>query len=256
MTAIVDSAQVTGTGPVRVIALHGWFGSAATWKPWVDLFDPARFSIACFDYRGYGARITEAGDHTLEEIAADTLQLADELGWQRFHLVGHSMGGKAILRVLATAPDRVGGLLGITPVPACPIPFDEPTWALFSSAATDIDARKAIIDHSTGNRLPKRWIAAAAASSWGHATPAAFGAYLNAWAKTDFVADVSGLHVPMHVVVGEHDPSLTADLMRATTLAWLPRATLQVMANAGHYPTDEAPLAMAACFENAFPVPA
>jgi pimeloyl-ACP methyl ester carboxylesterase len=252
MTSIASLAHVVGTGPVRVLALHGWFGSARAWKPLADLLDPAHFSVAYLDYRGYGARLHETGEYSLDEIAADALQLADELGWQRFHLMGHSMGGKAIVRTLVAAPERVGSLLAITPVPVSAVPFDDATWALFSGAATDMAARRAIIDHSTGNRLSKRWIAALADHSWSHSTPQAFGAYLTAWAQTDFVAQAAGIDAPIHVVVGEHDPSLTAELMQATTMRWFPRATLEVMPGAGHYPADETPVALATSVEKVF----
>jgi pimeloyl-ACP methyl ester carboxylesterase len=252
MTTIASLAHIVGTGPVRVLALHGWFGSAQAWGPFAELLDPARFSVAYFDYRGYGARIHETGEYSLDEIATDALQLADELGWQRFHLMGHSMGGKAIVRTLVAAPERVGSMLAITPVPVCAIPFDEPTWQLFSSAATDIASRRAIIDFSTGSRLSKRWIAALADHSWAHSTPEAFGAYLQAWAKTDFVAQAKGMEAPIHVVVGENDASITAELMQATTMQWFPHASLEVMRGAGHYPTDETPVALATSAEKAF----
>ncbi len=68
-----------------------------------ELVDADTYTYALIDYRGYGARKDEAGEYTLEEISADTLALADELGWDRFALVGHSMGGAAALRVLADA---------------------------------------------------------------------------------------------------------------------------------------------------------
>src|SRR4051794_38129334 len=49
----------------------------------------------------------ETGDYSMAEISADALALADELGWETFDLIGHSMGGMAVQRVLADAPDRV-----------------------------------------------------------------------------------------------------------------------------------------------------
>jgi pimeloyl-ACP methyl ester carboxylesterase len=68
------------------------------------------------------------------------------LGWDRFSVVGHSMGGSATQRVLADAPDRVERLIGISPVPAGGVPFDEQGWALFSGAAANPANRAAIID--------------------------------------------------------------------------------------------------------------
>ncbi len=72
-------------------------------------------------------------------------------------------------------------------------------------------------------------------------TPAAFAAYFRSWSGTNFVAEARGLTTPMLVAVGEHDLALTADVMRATFLAWYPNATLHVIANAGHYPMQEVP---------------
>ncbi len=117
------NALVLGHGPIRVIGLHGWFGNAQAWKPLADLLDSSRYTIAYLDYRGYGARIDVPGEWTMYEIAQDALQLANELGWDRFHLMGHSMGGMAIQRVMVEAPHRVGRLFAITPVPASGMPL-------------------------------------------------------------------------------------------------------------------------------------
>lgn len=73
-----------GTGPVRVIVLHDWFGTSANWGSVLDYFDPEAFSYAFLDYRGYGDRRDVAGRHTVPEIADDVLALADEIGWDTF----------------------------------------------------------------------------------------------------------------------------------------------------------------------------
>ncbi|MCY0854364.1 alpha/beta fold hydrolase [Cupriavidus sp. D39] len=243
------NALVLGHGPIRVIGLHGWFGNAQAWKPLADLLDSSRYTIAYLDYRGYGARIDVPGEWTMYEIAQDALQLANELGWDRFHLMGHSMGGMAIQRVMVEAPHRVGRLFAITPVPASGMPLDEATWSLFSAAAEDEAARRAIIDSSTGGRLPKHWVAGMAMRSMKLSDKRAFAAYLVAWAKTNFVERVSESSTPLHIVVGEHDPALTLERMEATTLRWFKNASIEVMPNAGHYPMDETPVALASSIE-------
>ena len=116
------------------------------------------FCYAFIDYRGYGGMRAAAGDFTIDEIAADALALADHLGFRRFSLVGHSMGGMAVQRVLAMAPARVRKLVAITPVPASGVPFDEAGWVLFSGAADKPENRYAIIDYTTGNRLSPSWV--------------------------------------------------------------------------------------------------
>ena len=80
--------------------------------------------------------------------------------------------------------------------------------------------------------------------SWSHSTPQAFAAYLLAWAKSDFHADVVGSSVPIKVIVGEHDQAILPDVIKDTFLQWYKNAELDVMPNAGHYPMDETPVAL------------
>ena len=93
------------------------------------------------------------------------------------------------------------------------------------------------------------WIDHVARHSEATSERTAFAAYLNAWAKTDFHTEIAGNPVPVKVIVGANDGALTADVMKATYLAWYPNAELEVMANAGHYPMDETPVALATSIE-------
>ncbi|SHF66906.1 alpha/beta fold hydrolase [Streptoalloteichus hindustanus] len=241
---MVTSHHLLGEGAHRVIALHGWFGDHRSFAPlWPDL-DPDRFTWAFPDYRGYGGNRDLPGEYTLEEIAADVLALADHLGWDRFSLVGHSMGAVAAQRVLAVAPERVRRLVGVNPVPASGVPLDEQGWALFSGAAADPDKRRAIIDFTTGGRLSGRWLDRMVRTSLESSRPEAVAAYLPRWARADFAATIRGSRLPVGVFVGVHDPALTVELMRATWLAHYPDAELCLLAGAGHYPMEETPIGL------------
>jgi pimeloyl-ACP methyl ester carboxylesterase len=240
---------VVGSGPVKVLALHGWFGSASGWGMLPDLIDSDVYSYAFLDYRGYGARREVSGAYTIEEIAADAVQLADGLGWERFALLGHSMGGSAALRVFANVPDRVQAVVGVSPVPASGVPFDEQSWQLFDGAAANDGNRYAIIDFTTGNRQSPTWLNRMVAESVVGSTREAFGAYLTSWAKYDFADQLPTPTVPVKAIVGEHDPALGADTMKATWLAQLSGCELDVQANAGHYAMYEAPVALITSIE-------
>ncbi len=244
-----DDYQRVGEGGHAVIGLHGWFGSAKAWRPVWPHLDRDTFSYVFPDYRGYGARRGVAGQHTMAELAADVLEAADELSLERFSLIGHSMGGSVMQRVYADAPDRVRAMVGISPVPASGVPFDEQSWQLFSSAAAEPASRRAIIDFTTGNRLTGTWLDAMVAHSLQESDKDAFGDYLTAWGRTDFHADIEGSDIPIKVIVGEHDPALGEQTMRATFQQWYPRLDLDVFPNAGHYAIDEAPVALATVVE-------
>ncbi|WER47528.1 alpha/beta hydrolase [Cupriavidus sp. WKF15] len=245
-----NGAVVTiGNGPIHVIGLHGWFGHARGWGPLVDVLDGERFTYAFIDYRGYGARRAVPGHFDMREIAADVLSLGDELGWQRFSLIGHSMGGKAMQAVALLAPARVTAMVGITPVPPTPVPFDAATRSLFERAADEYAARVAVLDHSTGERLSRHWVEKMVRASTEHAAPEAFGAYFRAWADTDFFAEMTGTKIPTLLLVGEHDPSLTADIMQQTYGRAFADLDIDVIRNAGHYPMDETPVDLATRIE-------
>lgn len=201
------------------------------------------------DYRGYGERRGSGGPYTIDQIAADVLELADDIGAKTFSLVGHSMGGTAIQRVLALAPDRVEAVVGINPVPASGTPFDDDGRQLFESAAADDTSRATIIDLTTGNRLSAWWIDRIVRHSRGHSDEEAFAAYFTAWADTDHAADVPVDAVPALAVVGEHDVAVTEEIARQTWGALHPSSTVVVMCNAGHYPMYETPVRLVTILE-------
>jgi pimeloyl-ACP methyl ester carboxylesterase len=248
--ATVPDPYVTiGTGDRHVIAVHGWFGSARGWGLVPDFVDGDTFTYAFMNLRGYGERKDVPGEYTTEEAATDAVALADELGWERFSLVGHSMGGKLIQHVLLDAPDRVTHLVAVNPVPASGVPFDEQSWALFSGAAENPRNRATIIDFTTGNRLTKTFIDSVVQHSLENSTVQAFGAYLSSWGKVDFSDQVTGNPARVKVIVGEHDPALGAEAMRQTWLQYYPNAELTVLPNAGHYPMFETPVALVTTVE-------
>jgi pimeloyl-ACP methyl ester carboxylesterase len=146
-------------------------------------------------------------------------------------------------------------------VPAGGVPFDDDVWALFSSAAGDVDARRAIMDNSTGYRLTGTWLDAMVRSSLEHSDEEAFAAYLHAWADTSgtsntpntsisIVDRIQGMTLPVLVIAGEYDPGITEEFCRNTWLQYYPNAELYVMANAGHYAMDETPAALAKMIED------
>lgn len=93
-----------------VLALHGWLDNAASFIPLAPLLDG--IDLVAIDLPGHGAsghRPPGAWYHPVDWLS-DVEAAADALGWERFVLLGHSLGG-AIGSLFATArPQRVRAL--------------------------------------------------------------------------------------------------------------------------------------------------
>lgn len=249
MTAQILPHDLIGTGSVRVIVLHGWLGDRTAFDAMRPYLDTASFSYAFLDYRGFGEARDLDGEHDMREATDDVLATADALGWDEFSIIGHSMSGAVAQHVLLAAPDRVRSIVGISPVPASGVPFDDAGRTLFAEADQQIDNRRAIIDLTTGGRLPGAWLDAMVDRSVRRTDPTAFRRWLDSWSQTDVSAQIDGNTTPVLVIAGAHDPALSEAVMRSTWMRWYPNAELEVFADAGHYAPDEVPLALTAACE-------
>ncbi|MFC9925971.1 alpha/beta fold hydrolase [Streptomyces sp. NPDC127190] len=250
MTSFVLPHEVHGDGAHKVFAVHGWFADRSAYATVLPDLDRTAFSYALVDLRGYGEARDAGGAYTTAEAAGDLLVLADRLGWARFSVIGHSMGGAVAQRLLALAPHRVRRIVGVSPVPASGMPLDGEQGALFTEAAHRAENRRAIIDITTGGRRPAAWLDRMTARSLERSDATAFRAWLDSWAGEDFHTEVKGSEVPALAVAGEQDPALSAEVMTQTWMAWYPRARLVSLPGAGHYAMDETPLELVRTVED------
>lgn len=99
-----------GSGPA-VVMLHGFGMDARMWDPQVDVLR-ASFRVVAYDDRGYGrSGPTGGGPYSQEE---DLHALMTQLGIERAHFVGLSMGGRTILRFALRYPDAVSSLVFVS----------------------------------------------------------------------------------------------------------------------------------------------
>ncbi|MFE0178458.1 alpha/beta fold hydrolase [Streptomyces sp. NPDC059002] len=242
MASFLLPHTLLGEGPHKVVAVHGWLADRSAYAPLLADLDLGAFQYAAVDLRGYGEAKGAVGSFTTAEGAADVLDLADRLGWERFSLIGHSMGACVAQRVLVAAPHRVRRLVGVSPVPAQGLQLTPEQWELFASAAHVPENRRTIIDFTTSGVRPGAWLDRMVDRSLAVSDPKAFRAWLDSWAGEDFHTEVDGADVPALVVTGALDPALSSDLMRETWLRSYPRGELVELPSAGHYAMDEVPL--------------
>src|SRR5258708_3355614 len=137
--------KTIGNGPIKVLVLHGWFWDHRVFTPIFDSLDTVSYTYAFPDIRGYGHSRDVSGNFSIGEVAADAIALADRLGWRKFHVVGHSMGGKAAQKVAMDAPARVKSVAAVPPVPASALPFDDAVFSFFSPSRVQDTAPLALI---------------------------------------------------------------------------------------------------------------
>lgn len=238
-----------GNGPRKAIVMNGWLGCAESWQSMLEVIDPRACEIAVFDYRGYGTRREILGAYNFEEAAQDVLTLGDQMGWDHFALIGHSMGGMAMQRVALKAPERVDSLLGLAPVSAAGSSLSGDRLKLFVQAVTDERARQTIVDLSTGKRLSPTWCAAVASAAGNAHLPQAIHAYLLQWGQADFAEQARSLAIPTRVIVGQYDPSINTVSVAANWLVHHPHASVEEVLGAGHYLMQEAPVAVGSAVE-------
>lgn len=102
----IAALRLAGHGD-PVLALHGWLDNALSFQPLFTHLDG--LDLAAIDFPGHGESPPRApaARYHFDDYVFDALAAVDALGWQRFHLLGHSLGG-AVASVLAAAcPDRV-----------------------------------------------------------------------------------------------------------------------------------------------------
>lgn len=99
-------------GPVDgepVLLLHGFPESSRTWNAVQPALADAGYRVVAPDLRGYSprARPPEPEAYSMRTLVGDVTDLADTMGWDTFHLVGHDWGGAVAWHTAGHRPERL-----------------------------------------------------------------------------------------------------------------------------------------------------
>ena len=125
-----------GSGP-PLLLIHGLGYARWGWEPVLPGL-AERFEVVLFDNRGIGESDAPPGPYTVAEMAGDAVQVLDEAGIERAHVVGTSLGGMIAQELALAHPDRVDRLVLACTTPGGPRahPMPQVTVALIAEAAT------------------------------------------------------------------------------------------------------------------------
>lgn len=121
----VNELTLTGkewgrSGYTPVIALHGWLDNAATFDRMLPFMQ--NLHVIAVDLAGHGRSSHRSPDSSYDiwiDIG-DVIAIADQMGWDRFSLIGHSRGAIIAGLIAGTFPDRITQLAlidGYIPMP-------------------------------------------------------------------------------------------------------------------------------------------
>jgi 3-oxoadipate enol-lactonase len=247
----------SGVGRRPLLLLHGFTGAKEDFTEWLDPLASRGWHAVAPDHRGHGSSSHPASDdaYSFAILARDSLALASALGWERFALLGHSMGGMMAQVMAIDAHERLtalvlmdtshGPLRGLDPdlvATAVAVARDQGMDALADlmaqvSSPLETPAHRRLIDENPGYaEFGERKFRATSP----HLYAALTAQFLDSPDRLDDLARLPATLSTL-VMVGDQDIPFIGPSERMA--AAIPGAVLTVIPDAGHSPQFENPKA-------------
>lgn len=233
-----------GSGELALVFLHYYGGSSRTWDGVAnELAD--RYRIVAIDHRGWGHSEAPADGYRIADLAADAEGVIDELGLQRYVLVGHSMGGKVAQLIASRRPGGLEGLVLVAPSPPSPMHLSDEQRATLTGAYHSRESVELVIDHVlTAKSLDAACRERVIEDSL-RAAPQAKAAWPNIAMREDITAAVASIDAPTVVISGELDQVDRVATLQAELMPRIPHARMHILPGIGHLSPLEAPAEVA-----------
>ena len=242
-----------GRGGRPLLLAHGFTGTKEDFADWIDPLVEGGWWVVAPDHRGHGgsSKLADESAYTLATLAADLEALVAHLGWDRYALLGHSMGGMIAQEVVLRDPGRVERLVLMDthhgPVEGLEPERVEAGMAILRSEGLEVFL--SVLEH-VAPRVPTPSEAALAARrpelvAWNetklrNVDPAMYAAMaLQLVYRADLLDALAELAVPTLVLVGAEDQAFVGAAHRMA--ATIPGAELVVVTDAAHSPQFENP---------------
>jgi 3-oxoadipate enol-lactonase len=231
--------ETRGAGEPLVL-VHGLAYDRAGWGRFPDLL-AEHFRVVLIDNRGVGESDAPPGPYTVAEMAEDVVGVLDELGIERTHLFGVSLGGYIAQELTLTHPGRVEKLVLCSTAPGGPkaVPMPVATQQVFATYPTmEREAGlRMFVENSLGARGVRErpeLVEEIFQYRLGHApTVEAWVAQATAGATYDSYDRIGAIDVPTLVVHGDAD--VVVDPGNAALLGELiPNARVELIPDRGH----------------------
>lgn len=96
-----------------VLCLHGWLDNAASFIPLMQQLPDTPMLAIDWPGHGHSQHLGTDSHYHFVDYVGDLFELINSQGWDRIHLLGHSMGGLIASVFAGTFPDKVRSLMMI-----------------------------------------------------------------------------------------------------------------------------------------------
>lgn len=113
MSSYLEQFNYQLTGPEqgrKWVFLHGLMGYSLNWRKIISGIESTE-RVLVYDQRGHGKSHKPVTGYAAEDYADDLYLITQELGWDQFILVGHSMGGRNALMFAHKFPEKLKKLV-------------------------------------------------------------------------------------------------------------------------------------------------
>lgn len=93
-------------GGTPLVLVHGYLGGSSQWDAQLPLLCQ-HFEVVTLDLAGYGRANHLTAPSNMADHARNVLATLEQMGIERFHLLGHSMGGMVVQEIVKQATHRV-----------------------------------------------------------------------------------------------------------------------------------------------------
>jgi 3-oxoadipate enol-lactonase len=249
--------RVEDPGPGRpadapAVLMLGSIGSSLSmWDPQVPGLSTA-YRVVRADTRGHGASPVPPAPYELDDLVDDAIAVLDDLGVERAHVVGLSLGAMTAMRLAARDPERVQRLVVLC------------TSALFGPPqmwADRADLVRAQGMAPVAEAIVGRWVTPGFAETAPETVealvqmvlaqpPEGYAACCGVIERMDLRADLASMHAPLLAIAGKQDPA-TPPAALAAIAGGVPDGRLLVLEPAAHLANiEQGPAVTAAILEH------
>ena len=233
----IGYAERGGGNAVPIVFLHGVGSDKSVWHPQLEHFSRERRAIA-FDYPGYGDSDPAPDGTTRDDYASAIISAMHELGVDRAHICGLSLGGVVAIATHHAAPDRCASLILADTFAVHPdgCVLYERSVAASSNLRGAAEARVDVLLAQPENPAVRSEVV----ETMARIDPAAYRIGARAVWLADQRERAQHIDVPALVLVGNQDLITPAELS-SELVNLVPDSRMQVIAGAGHLTNLENP---------------